>query len=188
MTASDTTFRNIHSLFVLGAARSGKSRYAQVLAERSRLKATLIATADAGDHEMAARIFAHRAERGPLWHTVEAPLELAEALTSFARSDTIVLLDCLTLWLSNLILNDCDVEAASQRLTKLIPRLLGPTIFVSNEVGGGGVPGNKLARQFQSAQGRLNQAVAAACDSVVLVAAGLPLALKPRVIEDLQFN
>jgi adenosylcobinamide kinase / adenosylcobinamide-phosphate guanylyltransferase len=169
----------IRSLLVLGGARSGKSRYAQILAERSDKKRVFIATAQSGDGEMAARIAAHKADRDAAWRTIEAPLLLSAALRDAAAPDTIVLVDCLTLWLSNLMFASCDVEIESSRLAETIGRLSGPVIFVSNEVGAGIVPDNRLARDFRDAQGRLNQRAAAACDMVVLVAAGLPLTLKP---------
>jgi adenosylcobinamide kinase / adenosylcobinamide-phosphate guanylyltransferase len=169
----------IRSLLVLGGARSGKSRYAQSLAEQSGKTCVLIATAEAGDAEMAKRIALHKAERGPAWRTLEAPLALADALVQVAAPETIVLVDCLTLWLTNLMLAGRDAAAETQRLAAVIPVLGGPAIFVSNEVGTGIVPENRLAREFRDAQGRLNQRVAAACESVVLVAAGLPLTLKP---------
>ncbi|MEW6437534.1 MAG: bifunctional adenosylcobinamide kinase/adenosylcobinamide-phosphate guanylyltransferase [Pseudomonadota bacterium] len=169
----------IRSLLVLGGARSGKSRYAQSLAEQSGKTCVLIATAEAGDAEMAKRIALHKAERGPAWRTLEAPLALAEALAQVAAPQTIVLVDCLTLWLSNLMLAGRDAAAETQHLAEVIPALAGHAIFVSNEVGAGIVPENRLAREFRDAQGRLNQRVAAACESVVLVAAGLPLTLKP---------
>ncbi len=169
----------IRALLVIGGARSGKSHYARQMAEQSGRKRVFIATAEAGDTEMAARIAAHKAERGAPWRTIEAPLALAEALHQAAAPDTIVLIDCLTLWLSNLLLAGGDAAAEGRRLAKLIPALRGPVIFVSNVVGSGIVPDNVLARQFQDAQGQLNQTMAAACDAVVFVAAGLPLTLKP---------
>jgi adenosylcobinamide kinase/adenosylcobinamide-phosphate guanylyltransferase len=170
----------IRSLLVLGGARSGKSRYAQSVAERSGKKRVFIATAEAGDAEMAGRIAAHKAERGAEWRVLEAPLALAEALAETAAPDTILLVDCLTLWLTNLILAGRDAAAESQRLAAVIETLAGPAIFVSNEVGAGIVPDNRLAREFRDAQGRLNQRVAGACAGVVFVAAGLPLTLKPH--------
>ncbi|QAY95385.1 bifunctional adenosylcobinamide kinase/adenosylcobinamide-phosphate guanylyltransferase [Methylovirgula ligni] len=171
--------QGIRSLLVIGGARSGKSRYAQMAAERSGKKPVLIATGEAKDAEMAARIAAHQAERGSHWCTIEAPLALGDALKAAAAPSTIVLVDCLTLWLSNLMLAGGDAAAEGQHLADVIATLAGPVIFVSNEVGSGIVPDNILARRFQDAQGRLNQTIAAACDSVVLVAAGLPLTLKP---------
>jgi adenosylcobinamide kinase/adenosylcobinamide-phosphate guanylyltransferase len=175
------------SLLVLGGARSGKSRYAQDTAERSGKRLVYIATADAGDVEMAARIAAHRAARGPAWRTIEASLCLAEALHGAVAPDAVVLVDCLTLWLSNLMLAGRDVKAESRRLDALIGSVAGSVIFVSNEVGNGIVPENDLARRFRDAQGQLNQSVAAACDAVVLVAAGLPLSLKPVTQTGLEF-
>jgi adenosylcobinamide kinase / adenosylcobinamide-phosphate guanylyltransferase len=167
------------SLLVLGGARSGKSRYAQQVAERSGKRLIYVATGEAGDAEMAARIAAHRTARGPGWQTIEVPLALSEALFEVTSPDAIVLVDCLTLWLSNLMLGADDIAAESKRLGALISELAGSVILVSNEVGTGIVPENALARQFRDAQGRLNQLVAAACDMVVLVAAGLPVTLKP---------
>lgn len=169
----------IRSLLVLGGARSGKSRYAQTLAEQSAKKRVFIATAQPGDGEMAARIATHKAERNAEWRTVEAPLLLDAVLHQTAAPDTIVLVDCLTLWLSNLMFASCDVAVETFRLSETISRLPGPAVFVSNEVGAGIVPDNRLARDFRDAQGRLNRLVAAACDMVVLIAAGLPLTLKP---------
>jgi adenosylcobinamide kinase / adenosylcobinamide-phosphate guanylyltransferase len=167
------------SCLVIGGARSGKSTYAQRLAEASGLAPVYLATATIGDAEMRDRVTAHQAARDARWTTREEPLALAEALAGAAGSDAVVLVDCLTLWLTNLILGDHDVDAATRPLLALIPSLPGPVVFVSNEVGTGIVPDNALARRFRDAQGRLNQQVAAACDAVVLVTAGLPLRLKP---------
>jgi adenosylcobinamide kinase/adenosylcobinamide-phosphate guanylyltransferase len=167
------------SLLVLGAARSGKSRYAQKLAETSRLKPVLIATAEAHDTEMAERIARHADQRKARWTVIEEPLALADALRREASSDRIVVVDCATLWLSNLLLRDDNVSAATQGLTQSIAGLPGPVIFVSNEVGGGIVPENALARAFRDAQGLLNQALAEACEAVVLVSAGIVLQIKP---------
>jgi len=168
------------SILVLGGARSGKSAYAQTLAEAAAAERIFIATAEAGDEEMAARIARHRAERGAPWTTIEAPLALAEALQAKARPGRVVLVDCLTLWLSNLMCAERDVEAEVGRLAGAITLLEGPVIFVSNEVGMGIVPETMLARVFRDAQGRLNRDIAAACDAVVLLAAGLPTLLKPK--------
>ncbi|MFZ0558648.1 MAG: bifunctional adenosylcobinamide kinase/adenosylcobinamide-phosphate guanylyltransferase [Methylovirgula sp.] len=167
------------SLLVIGGARSGKSRYAQKHAERSGKAPVLVATAQAGDAEMAARIAAHRQARGGGWRVVEEPLALVQTLQREAAADTIVLVDCLTLWLSNLMHHGQDPEAHGELLVAAIPKLAGPAIFISNEVGLGIVPDTELGRRFRDAQGRLNQGVAMACDAVVLVAAGLPLLLKP---------
>lgn len=167
---------------VLGGARSGKSSYAERLAE-SQAKdiegaCIYLATAAAGDGEMAERIAAHRRRRGPLWSTREEPLDLAGALAVSSVAHSIVLVDCLTLWLSNILLADLDVENECGKLLAALPGLPGPVIFVANEVGLGIVPDNALARRFRDDAGRLNQAVAAAAQSVVFLAAGLPLVLK----------
>lgn len=167
------------SLLVLGGARSGKSRYAQSLAEASGRHPVLIATAEAADSEMAERIARHAAARGSRWQLVEEPLALAEALHREAREDRILVVDCATLWLSNLLLRDVNLAAATRHLEESIAGLAGPVIFVSNEVGGGIVPENALARAFRDAQGLLNQALSETCEAVILVAAGIPLCLKP---------
>lgn len=127
---------------------------------------------------MAARIARHREHRGPHWETVEEPLDLAAALTRHASAKRPVLVDCLTLWLTNLLLEERDIAAETGRLIETLPGLSGPVVFVSNEVGGGIVPENALARRFRDEAGHLNQAVAAAADRVCLIAAGLPLTLK----------
>jgi adenosylcobinamide kinase/adenosylcobinamide-phosphate guanylyltransferase len=170
---------SVSSLLVLGGARSGKSRYAQSLAEASGRHPVLIATAEALDTEMAGRIARHAAARDARWALVEEPLALAVALQREARADRIVVVDCVTLWLGKLLLQDADVVAASRDLAQCVAGLGGPVIFVSNEVGSGIVPENPLARAFKDAQGLLNQALAEVCESVVLVAAGIPLCLKP---------
>ncbi len=167
------------SLLVIGGARSGKSRYGQRCAERACKKRVLIATAQAGDAEMAARIAAHRQTRGDGWRVVEESLALVHVVQREAAADTILLVDCLTLWLSNLMHHADDPEAQSELLAAAIRQLAGPAIFVSNEVGLGIVPPTELGRRFRDAQGRLNQNMAAVCDAVVLIAAGLPLVLKP---------
>ena len=167
------------SVLVLGGARSGKTRYALGLAEAAAPQRLMIATAEALDEEMAERIARHQAERGPGWTTREAPLELAAALAQEARPGRPAVVDCLTLWLTNLLLGGRDLEAAIAELAAQVATLGGPAIFVSNEVGQGVTPPTKLGRQFQDAQGRANQALAAACDAVVVVTAGLPTLLKP---------
>ncbi len=163
---------------VLGGARSGKSAHAESLVEASRGRPVYLATAAAGDAEMAERIAHHRARRGQRWQTVEEPLELAETLGRVAAPDTVVLVDCLTLWLSNLYGAGRDVQDESNRLTHSLDHVSGPVVLVSNEVGLGIVPDNALARQFRDDAGRLHQAVAEIADRVVFVAAGLPLTLK----------
>ena len=167
-----------HSLFVIGGARSGKSAFAQRLAEASGLIPVYVATATAGDAEMARRIDAHRAARGLQWQLAEAPLELTAAILREAQTGRMLLVDCLTLWLSNLMHAGRNLDAEALGLVSALPGLPGQIIFVSNEVGAGIVPDNRLARDFRDAHGRLNQQVAAACDAAVLVVAGLPLTLK----------
>lgn len=165
-------------LFVLGGARSGKSRYAQQRAEALAGNHLFIATAEAWDEEMADRIARHRADRDARWQTVDAPRELVAALDAASGTGAIVLVDCLTLWASNLLLADADMDAATDALAEAIARFEGELILVANEVGFGIVPDNALARRFRDAAGRINQAVAAGADEVMLVAAGLPLRLK----------
>ena len=171
---------------VLGGARSGKSRYALALAEAAGPERLMIATAEPLDEEMAARIARHRAERGAGWTTREAPLDLVAALRAEARPGRPVLVDCVTLWLANVLLAGRDMEAAIAELARLVPTLPGPTIFVSNEVGYGVTPPSKLGREFQDGQGRANQALAAACELVVAVTAGLPRLLKPAPTPELR--
>ncbi|MES2494686.1 MAG: bifunctional adenosylcobinamide kinase/adenosylcobinamide-phosphate guanylyltransferase [Pseudomonadota bacterium] len=167
-----------HSLLVLGGARSGKSRYAQGRAEASGLKRLFVATAQAFDDEMRDRIARHRDERTDAWETVEAPLDLAGTIAARSARDTILLIDCLTLWTTNLILGERDCGDATAGLVDAIGAAAGPLIFVANEVGFGIVPDNALARRFRDEAGIINQRVAAAVDEVQLVAAGLPLRLK----------
>jgi adenosylcobinamide kinase/adenosylcobinamide-phosphate guanylyltransferase len=167
------------SLLVLGGARSGKSRYAQRHAEASGCRPVLIATAEACDAEMAARIARHAAERDVRWSVIEEPLDVAATLRREAGPERILVVDCITLWLSNLFLRDRDRAAATAGLVETVATLEGPVIFVSNEVGSGIVPDNALARAFRDAQGSLNQALAEACEAVVLITAGIALRLKP---------
>jgi adenosylcobinamide kinase/adenosylcobinamide-phosphate guanylyltransferase len=164
---------------VLGGARSGKSRYAEMLVTSAARAGTYIATAEPGDDEMAARIAHHRARRGEFWRTVEAPLDLAAAILAHADPTRPVLVDCLTLWLSNLLGAGRIVEHESEALLGALRDACGPVVLVSNEVGLGLVPETKLGRDFRDAQGRANREVARACDAVVLVAAGLPTLIKP---------
>lgn len=167
-----------HTL-VLGGRRSGKSRYAEGLVTASDLSPIYLATAEAGDDEMAERIAGHRARRGDGWKTIEEPLDLAEALASAAGEGRMVLVDCLTLWLSNLMQAGRDIDDATGALLATLGAASGPVILVSNEVGSGIVPMNALARRYADAQGILNQRVAAAIPRVVLMAAGIPLQIKP---------
>jgi adenosyl cobinamide kinase/adenosyl cobinamide phosphate guanylyltransferase len=161
---------------VLGGARSGKSRYAESLIAALPPPWLYMATAEAGDAEMAARIEAHRARRGPQWRTIEAPRGLAAALQR--SGDRPVLVDCLTLWLSNLMLAGVDIEAETAHLERALAAATAPVVLVANEVGYGIVPEHPLGRKFRDLQGLLNQRIAGRADRVVLVVAGLPLAVK----------
>jgi adenosylcobinamide kinase/adenosylcobinamide-phosphate guanylyltransferase len=168
---------------ILGGARSGKSAYGEALVEAEPGACVYLATAEAGDGEMAQRIARHRARRGGRWRTIEEPLALPETLAEATRPDATVLVDCLTLWLSNLLLAERDPEAETAALVDRLSQLAGPVILIGNEVGLGIVPENALARRFRDAAGQLNQAVAAAAARVVLVTAGLPQILKNDVAE-----
>jgi adenosylcobinamide kinase/adenosylcobinamide-phosphate guanylyltransferase len=161
---------------ILGGARSGKSRHAENLITAMPPPWTYVATAEARDSEMAERIAAHQARRGAGWITVEAPRDLACALAR--PSETPILVDCLTLWLSNVLLADADVDAEITRLEAALTHTTTPLVLVANEVGFGIVPDNALARRFRDLQGLLNQRIAARADRVLLVVAGLPLTIK----------
>jgi adenosylcobinamide kinase/adenosylcobinamide-phosphate guanylyltransferase len=162
---------------VLGGARSGKSRYAESLVTTGPKPWVYIATAEPRDDEMAARIAEHQARRAEGWQTIEAPLMLAEALRS-APAGSAVLVDCLTLWLSNAMLGACDLETTMAHLGEALAARGGMTVLVANEVGLSIVPDNALARRFRDAQGVLNQRLSAQADRVVLMVAGLPLTVK----------
>jgi len=163
---------------VLGGARSGKSRFAEALVEGAARCGTYCATAEAGDDEMAARIAAHRARRGPFWRAIETPLALADAIAAEANPERPLLVDCLTLWLSNLLMADAAIDEAFASLHAALRDAAGPVVLVANEVGLGVVPETPLGRRFRDEAGRLNQEIAALTDCVVFVAAGLPLVLK----------
>jgi adenosylcobinamide kinase/adenosylcobinamide-phosphate guanylyltransferase len=181
---------------VLGAARSGKTRHALRLAAslesaRDKREVVYVATAEAGDAEMQERIVRHRQERPSHWRTLEAPRELGRALAS-VPADAIVVVDCLTLWLSNALLCDFRDDAPLKALPtwdaereaffSYLARSEHTILLVSNEVGAGIVPMSPVARRFQSEQGRLNQAVASECERVTLVVAGIPLVIKPNTV------
>lgn len=181
----------MRSHLILGGARSGKSRYAEQLAQASGLPVSVLVTAHAGDAEMAERIRQHRQQRPPHWQVLESPLALAATLQAHAAPERLLLVDCLTLWLSNLLLDgqqgDLDkgpivlsqpFRQQRQALLDTLPNLPGKIILISNEVGMGIVPMGALARCFADEAGRLNQAVAAISQQVTLVVAGLPLKLK----------
>ncbi|MDP1652558.1 MAG: bifunctional adenosylcobinamide kinase/adenosylcobinamide-phosphate guanylyltransferase [Rhodocyclaceae bacterium] len=165
---------------VIGGARSGKSGFAERQALDSGLRVTYIATGEARDEEMTARIAHHRTRRPADWRTVEEPLALADTLCRAAATDACLLVDCLTLWLTNVLLGENNDKRGDEieKLLNVLPTLPGRIILVSNEVGWGIVPENALARRFRDEQGRLNQRVATIADRVTLVAAGLPLTLK----------
>lgn len=165
---------------ILGGARSGKSALAERLAEDSGLEVVYIATAEAGDAEMQARIQHHRLRRPDRWRTVESPRGLADTLHREAGPGRCLLVDCLTLWLSNLLCDEDEpaLEAEQRALLDLLPLIEARLILVSNEVGQGVVPMGALSRRFVDSAGRLHQALAAGCEQVLWVAAGLPLALK----------
>lgn len=162
---------------VLGGASSGKSAYAETLILRAARRPAYIATAQAFDAEMEEKIARHRAARGDGWKTIEAPLDLAAALRQAGECDGI-LIDCATLWLSNLMLAGADTEAAEASLFDALDRRGSPIVVVSNEVGSGIVPETAMGRRFRTLQGGFNQRLAARADRVVAVMAGLPLALK----------
>jgi len=163
---------------VLGGARSGKSGYAERLVEDQPGGCFYIATAQALDAEMSERIRRHRERRGPRWETLEESIDIVGALERTACPDGAVLVDCLTLWLSNLLTAKRDIEAEVSRLVTALSSLPGPVVLVSNEVGLGVVPDNAPARAFMDHAGRLHQRVAEVAQSVVFLAAGLPLDLK----------
>ncbi|MEM6834609.1 MAG: bifunctional adenosylcobinamide kinase/adenosylcobinamide-phosphate guanylyltransferase [Pseudomonadota bacterium] len=164
--------------FILGGARSGKSARALSIAEEIGSARVFVATAEAWDDEMEARIARHKAERGPGWSSIEAPLDIIPAITQASANSDVCLVDCLTLWLSNLMHHECDVDAEVKALCAAIRAATIPLVLVSNEVGLGLVPETPLGRAFRDEQGRLNQQVAAVCDKVEFIAAGLPITLK----------
>ena len=165
---------------ILGGARSGKSKLAEQAAEVSGLRKVYIATAQAGDAEMAQRIELHRQRRGTSWQLVEEPVDLAKVLKEAAREDTCILVDCLTLWLSNCLFCGDDEQWPLQRaaLLEALPELPGQIIFVSNEISMGVIPMGEVTRQFVDEAGLLHQALAEICDRVTLSVAGLPHVLK----------
>ncbi len=170
---------------VLGGARSGKSTHAEKLVTGALFgaaprPAVYIATAEAGDVEMATRIMAHRARRGGSWTTIEEPVKLAVALEAAAAHGQPVLVDCLTLWLSNLMHAGEDVDEATDDLVRTLDGFGAPVVFVSNELGLGLVPETPLGRTFRDAMGRMNMRVADRADRVIFMAAGLPLTMKDR--------
>ncbi len=170
---------NTRTTCIIGGARSGKSQRALRLATETGRERVFIATAEPSDAEMARRIERHRAERGARFRTVEAPLDLVEALQDAASDSHVVVVDCLTLWLSNLLHHDRDAGSETDLLTGWLAQAPGSVILVSNEAGMGLVPENRLGRDFRDAQGTLNHAVVEVCERVEFMVAGLPLTLKP---------
>ena len=170
---------------VLGAAASGKSTYAEHLVAAASRPMLYIATAQAFDGEMHAKIATHQDRRGVGWRTIEAPMDVAPALAD-AKPDEVVLFDCATMWLTNQLMADVDISTAEEELFSALTTCAAPVVIVSNEVGAGIVPENKLARRFRQAQGELNQRLAQRAGLVVTVMAGLPLVLKGRPPEGLK--
>lgn len=176
---------------ILGGARSGKSAHAEMLAAESGKEVIYLATAQAGDGEMAARIACHRQQRNPAWATVEEPMALGAAIAQWSNPERLILIDCLTIWLSNLLFAE---EKSYPEVGKIIPpatfeqqrtaflqaleQATGDVILVSNEVGLGVIPQGAISRWFVDEAGRLNQAVAARCERALWIAAGLPMTLK----------
>ncbi len=165
---------------VIGGAASGKSVYAERLVIGSGQPRSYIATAQAFDDEMRDKVVKHKAQRGADWDTYEEPFRPWDALSGIDASN-ITLLDCATFWLSNMLLKGADLKTEKAHFIDSLKSAKGPVVIVTNEVGQGVVPDNKLARQFRQAQGELNQELASICDLVVLVTAGLPLSLKGQL-------
>lgn len=165
---------------ILGGARSGKSSYAEQLACASQRPRLYIATAEALDSEMAERIAAHRRQRGDGWTTRETPLAIADSIANPAHADSVILVDCLTLWLSNLMHHGLDIERETQALLEALQTTQAQVLLVSNEVGQGIVPDNPLARQFRDHAGILHRRVAGAANCVVFMVAGIPTVIKEK--------
>ncbi len=162
---------------VLGGAASGKSAFAENLVQATELRQIYVATAQVYDDEMADKVARHRDQRGEHWTTIEEPIEVAKALDT-VTNDAAVLIDCATLWLTNLVIGEHNVPQRTAALLAAIDACPAPIVIVSNEVGQGIVPDNALSRRFRNAQGQLNQQIAAKADLVVVVMAGLPMVLK----------
>lgn len=167
---------------ILGGARSGKSAYAEKLALNSNLDLIYIATAEALDDEMKRRIEHHKIQRSKSWHTIEEPTKIAEVILSESKPDKVILVDCLTLWLSNILDKNLNLEDEIETLIDALQRSEGKIILVANEVGQGIVPMNEMARHFRDDAGRLNQKIAANADNVYFIIAGLGMPLKEKNI------
>ncbi|GAV22010.1 bifunctional adenosylcobinamide kinase/adenosylcobinamide-phosphate guanylyltransferase [Carboxydothermus pertinax] len=163
-------------VLITGGVRSGKSSFAEKLATSFGEKVVYVATATAGDEEMRERIAKHQSRRPPNWTTVEEPVNLRDVLLT-ARGDA-VLVDCLTLWVTNLLLKEEDVVGKAYEVVEIFPKITVPLIFVTNEVGSGIVPDNPLARKFRDVAGLVNQVFAKYCDEVYLTVAGIPVKIK----------
>lgn len=172
------------SLLILGGARSGKSAYAEDLCEQTEYELHYIATSPRfeNDAEMQQRIQHHRERRGPRWTVHEEEIELTRSLETLSKPGRAILVDCLTLWLNNLIYRKISVEDQISSLSSMIGRCTGPVIFISNEIGQGVVPLDRDTRYFRDEHGKLNQIVAKACSTVIEVKAGLPIQLKPSLL------
>jgi adenosylcobinamide kinase / adenosylcobinamide-phosphate guanylyltransferase len=168
------------TLLVLGGARSGKSRYAESLAKGQKI---YVATAEASDAEMAERIAAHRQQRGEGWETYEVPLDLPGLLQEIDGKGRFILIDCLTIWMSNLMLAKLDLRAEVEFLCDELKKAKARIVLVSNEVGLGIVPANVMARAFRDEHGVLNQRIAEVADEVVFVVSGLPIVLKKQLLK-----
>jgi adenosylcobinamide kinase/adenosylcobinamide-phosphate guanylyltransferase len=166
------------AVLVLGGARSGKSAFAERLVVETGLSLHYIATGRAWDAEMEARIAVHRAVRGALWTTHEEPLDLVSRLRTLDHADNVILVDCLTLWVTNLMMEELDIRIEFQTLADCLGVMNAPVVLVSNEVGLGIVPENKMARDFRDHVGRLHQQIASIAREVYFIAAGLPLKMK----------
>lgn len=169
-------------ILVLGGCRSGKSDHALRLAESMGPRRLFVATCVPHDDEMRDRVERHQRERGDSWKTVEIPVDLAEAIGSHGPSADVILVDCLTLWLSNLLMDTQDIERVRRRIDELAAAVTAApqaVILVSNEVGAGIVPENRLARRYRDLAGWTNQALAAACNRVIWTVAGIPVTIKP---------
>ncbi|MBY5853024.1 bifunctional adenosylcobinamide kinase/adenosylcobinamide-phosphate guanylyltransferase [Rhizobium ruizarguesonis] len=167
-----------NTVFILGGARSGKSRFAEDLVTATGLDRHYLATGRAWDEEMQARIAQHKVDRGPSWVTHEEPLDLVGKLTAIDGEGRIVLIDCLTLWVTNLMMEERDMAAEFAGLADFLPAAKARLVFVSNEVGLGIVPDNRMARDFRDHAGRLHQSIAAKAAEVYFIAAGLSLKMK----------
>lgn len=169
---------NKQTTLILGGARSGKSSYAERLCEKTGLDLVYIATGEASDKEMQKRIEHHKKNRGDKWVTIEEPVDISSMITLHSNKNTVILVDCLTIWLSNLMYRKSNIQEETDVLINAIKKAPGPVFLVSNEVGQGIVPENALARDFRDEAGRLNQKMAAATQNVDFILAGLPLSLK----------